>query len=494
MADRFTYLPQIGLCIALAWGSGRLCRSWPYRRWVCGVASALVLAVLMGCAWRQTSFWRDSETLWTHALACTSRNIMAHTNLGDAPGRAGRVDEAMAHYREGPGNQARLRRGPQQPWRSSGRPWAGSTRPSPITAKALEIQARYAEAHNNLGRLLARPDRFDEAIAPLSEGPGNQARLCRGPQQPGHTPWLAAGPACGRGYPHYQKALEIEPDYARAHNNLANAWLGGADSTRHCPLSEGVEIRPDYAEAPQQPWAPSWPPGPVRRGIATVPKGGANPARRRGSAEESGLAAGDLPAGVAAKRRRGDRACPTGRPALWQQRPDVLDTLAAAYAEAGRFPEALATARKALELATQQNNRALADALRAHIALYEAGKPYHQPPRLRRPRRRNLELPPQASAPTGRPVFAGDPDGIRTRVAGVKGLCPRPLDDGAKQDPSVYLYAAAGVKGSLGKPVADMAPCEQIDGGRGKSRRRSGTERNRGQSGARDRGQREKVG
>ena len=60
--------------------------------------------------------------------------------------------------------------------------------------------------------------------------------------------------------------------------------------------------------------------------------------------------------------------------------PAILGTLAAAYAEAGRFPEAAATARKALELARQQNKRALADALRARIALYEAGKPYHETP------------------------------------------------------------------------------------------------------------------
>ncbi len=56
MADRYTYLPQIGLCIALAWGPIDVCRSWPYRRWLCGVTSALVLAVLMGCAWRTDVF------------------------------------------------------------------------------------------------------------------------------------------------------------------------------------------------------------------------------------------------------------------------------------------------------------------------------------------------------------------------------------------------------------------------------------------------------
>jgi tetratricopeptide (TPR) repeat protein len=61
---------------------------------------------------------------------------------------------------------------------------------------------------------------------------------------------------------------------------------------------------------------------------------------------------------------------------LWGDVPEVLDTLAAAYAEAGRFPDALATARRALELAQRQNNRASVDALKGRIALYEVGKPY----------------------------------------------------------------------------------------------------------------------
>ena len=61
-----------------------------------------------------------------------------------------------------------------------------------------------------------------------------------------------------------------------------------------------------------------------------------------------------------------------------ENEPIILDKLAAAYAEAGRFPEALATARKALDLAAQQNKRGLAEALQARIALYEKGKPYRQ--------------------------------------------------------------------------------------------------------------------
>ena len=91
--------------------------------------------------------------------------------------------------------------------------------------------------------------------------------------------------------------------------------------------------------------------------------------------------------------RDGAQAVAGAQRAVELSRSEVhaVDTLAAAYAEAGRFPEALVTARKALELARQQNDQALADALRARIALYEAGKPYRQPPSASAPGCRNLD-------------------------------------------------------------------------------------------------------
>ena len=100
MADRFTYLPQIGLCVALAWGLADVCRFWPYRHLVCGVVSALVLAVLMGCAWRQTSFWRDSETLWTHTLSCTSQNALAYCKFGVTLIDKGQTEKGIEEYQK----------------------------------------------------------------------------------------------------------------------------------------------------------------------------------------------------------------------------------------------------------------------------------------------------------------------------------------------------------------------------------------------------------
>ncbi len=77
-ADRYTYLAQIGLTIALVWGVMQLTAAWPARRSIRCVCSALVLAVLMACAWRQTGYWQNDLALWTHALACDPKNVMAH--------------------------------------------------------------------------------------------------------------------------------------------------------------------------------------------------------------------------------------------------------------------------------------------------------------------------------------------------------------------------------------------------------------------------------
>ena len=97
MADRYTYLTQIGLYVALAWGAAQVVAAWPYRRWACGVASASGAGGADGVCWRQTCFWHDSETLWTHTLACTSRNYVAHTLLGLALVERREFDRASAH-------------------------------------------------------------------------------------------------------------------------------------------------------------------------------------------------------------------------------------------------------------------------------------------------------------------------------------------------------------------------------------------------------------
>jgi tetratricopeptide (TPR) repeat protein len=378
VADRFTYLPQIGLWIALAWGAADVCRALPYRRWVAGGASVLVLAVLMGCAWRQTCFWRNSETIWTHTLACTSRNSGAHFIFATGLAQGGRVEEALEHYRRA----VEIQPYDVLPRFNIADILASQGRLDEAVAcyrKALEIQPDCAMAHNNLGELLGRQGRFDEATVhyrrALQIQPDYAAAYCN------LGSLLMARGRIEEAEANYQKALAIEPDYALAHNNLGNtlARRGRLDEAL-AHYRRALEIQPNLAMAHTNL-------GDLLAARGQFPEALAHYRDALESQPKDATVVRKLAWLLAtcplASLRNGNEAR-----ALAQlvnrfeggKQPEVLDTLAAAYAEAGWFPEALATARKALELALQQHDRALADAVRARIALYEAGRPYRQMP------------------------------------------------------------------------------------------------------------------
>ena len=99
-ADRFTYLPQIGVAVALAWWGADWCRRRPYRRWVYGGVSVAAVLVLMALRIEQVSYWRNSETLWRHTLACTPTITGSTTCLGYTYGDGGRHDEEERQFRE----------------------------------------------------------------------------------------------------------------------------------------------------------------------------------------------------------------------------------------------------------------------------------------------------------------------------------------------------------------------------------------------------------
>ena len=129
MADRYMHLPQIGLSIAATWGFLFLVRSWPNRVWLCGAVASILIVGFMAISFEQTSYWRDSETLWTHTLECTSENKIARLNYGSFLFDQGRLEEAVDQY-----------------------------------AEAVRIAPDYMKAQSNLGTALARLGRMDEAM------------------------------------------------------------------------------------------------------------------------------------------------------------------------------------------------------------------------------------------------------------------------------------------------------------------------------------------
>jgi tetratricopeptide (TPR) repeat protein len=222
-ADRYTYLPEIGLCLAVIWGVTEIFSTWRYRRLLLGFGGALVLGILMRIAYVQTGYWQDSITLWTHTLACTSGNWVAHENLGNALFRQKQLAGAIDNY-----NQASLLKpGDAQPHYDLGIALAAEGNLAQAMEQeqlALELQPDFADAHVNLGTLLARQGNLDDAI-------GHFRRALE--INPGHVKALVnlANALASRGQweeavEHYRQAIQIKPDYTLAYVNLGSALAG----------------------------------------------------------------------------------------------------------------------------------------------------------------------------------------------------------------------------------------------------------------------------
>jgi protein O-mannosyl-transferase len=213
LADRYTYLTQIGLYMALAWGAADVVRSWSCRHWPLATLAALAITGMMVCAWQQTRHWRDSEALWTHALACTSRNWIAHNSLGNAMGDRGEEDQAIFHYR-----------------------------------KAVEIAPDYASARNNLGRRLVSRGQFVEAVTHCQKAVDVNPDFAEAHSNLGSA--LAGLGKVDEAIDHYRKALNLRPDLAEAHNNFGNALAGqGKADEAIAHYCHALEFKPDFAEA-----------------------------------------------------------------------------------------------------------------------------------------------------------------------------------------------------------------------------------------------------
>ena len=351
-----------------------------------GVARGRLFLGSLGCSilllslgfltWQQGAVYHDLIIFYTRTLTKNPACWMAHYNLGIALQDYGETDQAITHYRQ-----------------------------------AIELRPDYAEAHYNLGRLLAEKGEFKDAIKHY------EATLAINPADAeAHNNLGATLFQAGRvddAIAHYQEALAVRPDYAAASCNLADALLSKGDMDgaithyRTC-----VAVLPNHTEAQYNLASALLRKGWIDEAIIHYEKalellpGNADAHANLGSAF---LAKGRIaeaigqykealtlaPENVAAQGnlawllatspdsslRNGPEAVLLAEQASRSsggKRPLVLRILAAAYAEAGRFSEARATAHEALQAADDQGNSALSDFLRKEIALYESGQPYHK--------------------------------------------------------------------------------------------------------------------
>jgi len=274
-ADRYTYLPQIGLYILATWAVVDFSVSWRRQREILAAGAAIIIGVLSWQAWIQTSFWRDNETLWTHALAVTSNNDVAQNNLGIVLLRNGKLDEAISRFQA-----------------------------------AVNLRPENAPAHDNLAKAFLQKGQVAKAMV------------------------------------HYRKLLEIQPDNSEARNILGTVLI------RQGRVREAIEqwqetltVEPENGNAKSNlAWV-----------FATYP-------------EES--------------VRNGTQAVQLAEQALklsGGKNPIIFRTVAAAYAESGRFSEAIETAQHGFKLATEQGNADLANEFQSYILLYRAGNPLRDP-------------------------------------------------------------------------------------------------------------------
>jgi len=381
-ADRYTYLPQIGLYLLLAWAitdaltsrfaTGRIRRGGLQRR-IVAVTASLAIIALAWCAHVQASHWRNGESLWGHALAVTSGNFMAHDGLGQclanrgrldeaidqfqralniAPGypeietnlilaltRKGRTDEAITHLqtllKEYPNNaqahydlgNALLRKGNSQ---------------GAIAAyeKTLSIQARYPAAHYNLGIALDQNGQIDEAIA------------------------------------HYREAVQEQPNYPKAYYLLGNDLLHkGRVDDAIAAYEQALKSRPTYPDAENNIGLALLQKGRPSEAIAHWRNALAGQSDSVDSLNNLAWVLATFPESWIRDRKQALALAERANQLSGDNNPAILRTLAAAYAENGRFTEAKVTAERGLQLANTQENLALANIFEGDLAHYRINTP-----------------------------------------------------------------------------------------------------------------------
>src|SRR5882724_10866996 len=314
-ADRYTYLPHVGLYIALTWLVSDVPRSLPHRKEILAIVGGGIVIVLSACAWKQTTYWRSSETLWTHTLAVTTDNDVALTNLGTSLMDRGQLDDALSYFQSALAIRSRSEHNHYNLslaliHDSVGNVLGRKGRLDEAIAhfrQAIAFRPDYPDAHYNLGTVLFRRHDLNGAISEwrttLSlhpNDPGTNANLGNALVQKGLLREAAN---------HYEIAMQSEPDSPLPLNNLA--WL----------MSAG----PDDS---------------LRNGVRAVE--------------------------LARNLNRVSK----------QNNPFFIRTLAAAYAEAGQFDLAIETAQGASELANAQGQHSLAIQIQDETDLYRQHLPF----------------------------------------------------------------------------------------------------------------------
>lgn len=247
MADRYTYIPLIGLFIIIAWGANDLLINWKHRKVLLTVVAGAIVLVLSVCAWRQTSRWQNSQAVFEHTLNVTSGNYVACNNLGFALLEQDKFDEAISLFQRA----LQIKPDHVEAYNNLGMAYGKLGRKDEemqAYQQALKLGSAHAETYHNLGITLNQQGRYREAIDAFKQAIKINPELSQ--------VYYELGSAYGKiglrqeEMEAYNKAIKMNPMYYQAYTNLGVVYsqLGRFEEAINSYL-QAVKIEPDYADA-----------------------------------------------------------------------------------------------------------------------------------------------------------------------------------------------------------------------------------------------------
>ncbi len=246
MADRYTYVPLIGLFVMVVWGIAECLAGWRYRRVLLPVSAAFVTALLMTLTRIQLQYWHDSDRLYRHSLEVTERNYQIHYNLGVTLTKEGRNDEAKAQYAEA----LKTRPDYYKALSAMGMILSREGKYSEAIAyyeKSLRINPDYEDTHYNLGQAFFRMGKYEKAVAAYRE-----VIRIKPDDAEAHVLLGVALTRQGKyeeAISSFNEAIHIAPNLVNAHNNLAIALARqGRYQEAIAHFNEVLRMRPNLAD------------------------------------------------------------------------------------------------------------------------------------------------------------------------------------------------------------------------------------------------------
>ena len=245
MADRYTYIPLIGVFLMLVWGARELTANYPHQEVLMAVAAGIVLTFCGFVTWNQVGFWRNSISLFEHAIAVTDNNYLAYTKLGVAFATQGKADKAIIAY------QKAMAINPNYavPYNNLALIYVNRAKFDEailLYQKALAINSKFADPYNNLGVIYLNQKKFNEAIALFQKA----ITINHNYAEPYHNLGLvyASQDKFDQAIPMFQQAINIQPHKAEPYSDLGLAYANLGEFDEAIPLfKKAIALKPNLA-------------------------------------------------------------------------------------------------------------------------------------------------------------------------------------------------------------------------------------------------------